>query len=176
MLGRAGGGGERGARERGVRDWGGWAWRGWDWGNGGGDLQPVSPIPFLACMLATAQAYRLPPRLLPSIQQVEGGAEGMARRNANGSEDFGVMQVNSIWLPVLAARNGMAPEAVRRRLIADGCFNIAAAGMVMRAALDEAGGDLLRAVGYYHSHTPDLAATYRARVLGAAHELFAARR
>jgi hypothetical protein len=42
----------------------------------------------------------------------------------------------------------------------------------MRVYLDEAGGDLLRAVGYYHSHTPERATEYRAKVLGAAMRLF----
>lgn len=31
-------------------------------------------IPFLACMVATAAFYHLPPRVLPAIQAVEGGA------------------------------------------------------------------------------------------------------
>ncbi len=130
-------------------------------------------IPYLACMLATARAERLPPRVLPAIQRVEGGAEGSVHRNANGSEDYGVMQVNSVWLPVLAARAGLGEAEVRRRLIEDGCFNIAVAGMILRRALDEAAGDLLKAVGYYNSHTPEFSSRYARRVVQAAHRMFA---
>ncbi len=133
----------------------------------------MSPIPFLACMLATASAYHLPPRLLPAIQQVEGGAIGTVHPNTNGSDDLGVMQINSAWLARIAAITGLPTAQVRDRLVSDGCFNIAAAGMILRAALDEADNDLLRAIGFYHSHTDSFADPYRARVLAAAHRLFA---
>ena len=67
---------------------------------------------------------------------------------------------------------GMPPDAVRQRLISDPCFNIAAAAAIMRLSLNEAGGDLLRAVGYYHSHTPERASSYQTKVLYAATRMF----
>jgi hypothetical protein len=133
------------------------------------------PIPFLACMVATAAFYHLPPRVLPSIQVVEGGEPGTLSRNADGSADLGVMQVNTQWIPRFAAITGLSETEVRARLTNDPCFNIAAAGAIMRVYLDEAGGDLLSAVGLYHSHTPALASGYRAKVLGAATRLFVRR-
>ena len=129
-------------------------------------------IPFLACMVAAASFYHLPPRVLPSIQAVEGGRPGIVSRNTDGSSDLGVMQVNTLWVPQFAAVTGMTEDAVRTRLIVDPCFNIAAAGAIMRVYLNEAGGDLLRAVGYYHSRTPERASDYQAKVLGAATRLF----
>ncbi len=130
-------------------------------------------IPFLACMVATAAFYHLPPRVLPSIQHVEAGRPGTVSRNADGSADLGVMQVNTLWLPRFAAITGMTEDAVRARLIVDPCFNIAAAGAIMRVYLDQSGGVLVRAVGFYHSHTPERANAYEAKVLSAATELFA---
>lgn len=129
-------------------------------------------VPFLACMVATAAFYHLPPRVLPAILEVEGGRPGLASRNADGSEDLGPMQVNTAWLPWLAAAAGLTPDEVRARLLADPCFNIAAAGRILRSELDTAGGDLMVSVGHYHSHTPGRAAAYRARVLAAAVRLF----
>jgi hypothetical protein len=129
-------------------------------------------VPFLACMALVAQVYHLPPRVLPSIQVVEGGAVGAVSRNADGSADLGVMQVNTIWLEPLARLSRLPLAEVRRRLVDDACFNIAAAGVVLRSYLDETGGDLMRAVGDYHSHTPALNLDYRARVLAAARALF----
>ena len=129
-------------------------------------------IPFIACMVATAAFYHLPPRVLPSIQVVEGGRPGTISVNADGSEDLGVMQVNTRWVPRFAAITGLPAAAVQARLIADPCFNIAAAGAIMRLALTESGGDLLRAVGIYHSHTPTRANAYQAKVLFAATQLF----
>ena len=133
------------------------------------------PIPLLACMVATASYYHLPPRVLPSIQRVEGGRIGSVSPNTDGSEDLGVMQINTRWIQPLAALTRLAPATVRARLIDDGCFNVAAAGEILRTYLDEAHGDLMVAVGDYHSHTPTLHQAYRLRVLQAATALFVAR-
>lgn len=129
-------------------------------------------VSILQCMLLTASFYHLPPRVLPSIHAVEGGFVGSVNHNANGSDDLGVMQVNTTWLQPLARVSRLPAEEVRRRLIADACFNIAAAGLIMRVYLNETHDDLLLAVGDYHSHTPALNADYRERVLAAARRLF----
>lgn len=133
-------------------------------------------VPFLACMALTAAFYQLPPRVLPSIQAVEGGRPGLASPNRNGSEDLGVMQINTLWIGPLARHTGLSAAEVRHRLLHDACFNIAAAGLIMRRGLDETEGDLLRAVGNYHSRTPWRNSDYRAKVLDAARAMFAARR
>lgn len=130
-------------------------------------------VPFLACMALVAQVYALPPRVLPSIQAVEGGAPGVVHLNMDGSEDLGVMQVNTIWMPRLVRYTKLDAAAVRHSLLHNACFNIAAAGLIMRTYLDEAGGDLLRGVGYYHSHTPALHEAYKTKVLRSATRLFA---
>jgi hypothetical protein len=130
------------------------------------------PLPYLACMLAVSQFYHLPPRVLPSIQVVEAGQPGTISHNFNGTGDLGVMQVNSTWVPYLAHAWDMTPRAVAGRLILEPCFNIASAGAIMRIYLDEAHGDVVRAVGYYHSHTPWLAGPYQWKVIRAAMALF----
>lgn len=129
-------------------------------------------IPYLACMALVASVYHLPPRVLPSIQAVEGGDVGVISRNRNGTEDFGVMQINTIWLGPLARYTGLPVDTVRRRLIDEACFNIAAAGAVMEYYLKESGGDMMRAVGNYHSHTPELHGAYLAKVVESATKLF----
>lgn len=130
------------------------------------------PVPYLACMLAVSQFYHLPPRVLPSIHVVEAGYPGSISRNFNGTGDLGVMQVNSRWVPYLAHSWHLSPRVVAERLIREPCFNIASAGAIMRIYLDEAHGDVVRAVGYYHSHTPALAGDYQIRVIRAAYRLF----
>jgi|HubBroStandDraft_1064217.scaffolds.fasta_scaffold49342_3 hypothetical protein len=130
------------------------------------------PVPYLACMLAVAQFYHLPPRVLPSIQVVEAGKPGTISHNFNGTADLGVMQVNSNWVPVIAQWWDITPKVVAERLIQDPCFNIASAGAIMRIYLDEAHGDVVRAVGYYHSHTPERASLYEMQVIRAAYWLF----
>ena len=129
-------------------------------------------VPFLACMALVATIYTLPPRVLPSIQAVEGGRPGVSHANANGTEDLGVMQVNTLWVGPLASYTRLAEAEVREKVLTRPCFNIAAAGLIMRTYLDETRGDLLRAVGNYHSHTPVLNLNYQARVLRSATQLF----
>ncbi len=129
-------------------------------------------IPFLVCMAAAATFYHLPPRVLPSIAAVEGGRPGLVRFNANDTADLGVMQINTIWLRPLADYAHMTVDAVFDRLKNDSCFNIAAAGAIMNVYLAEAKGELMVAVGYYHSHTPALSADYQQKVLAAATTLF----
>jgi hypothetical protein len=130
------------------------------------------PVPWLACMLTVSQFYHLPPRVLPSIQVVEAGQPGTISRNFNGTGDLGVMQVNTIWVPYLARSWHLSPPVVARQLIEDPCFNIVAAGAIMRIYLDEARGDAIQAVGYYHSHTPERATYYQIKVIRAAYRLF----
>lgn len=128
--------------------------------------------PLLACMALVAQAYALPPRVLPAIQAVEGGGPDVVHHNTDGSDDLGPMQVNTLWLPVLARVAGLPAEEVRDRLLTRPCFNVAAAGLILRTYLDETRGNLLRAIGNYHSHTPVLNLRYQARVLRSAAALF----
>ena len=129
-------------------------------------------LPYLACMALVASIYHLPPRVLPAIQAVEGGRAGVISTNTNGTEDLGVMQINTIWLPALARYTGLTEVEVRARLIERPCFNIAAAGAIMRTYLDASDGDLMRAIGNYHSKTPLRHHAYRDRVMSAARGLF----
>jgi hypothetical protein len=129
-------------------------------------------VPFLACMLAAAAFYHLPPRVLPSIQAVEGGQIGTLHANSNGTSDLGPMQVNTIWVQPLAQATHMTEESVFQRLRDDACFNVAAAAAIMRIYLSEARDDLMTAIGLYHSHTPALGEGYQQKVADAAVTLF----
>ena len=129
-------------------------------------------VPYVACMVLVANIYHLPPRVLPSIQAVEGGRPGITHLNKDGSEDLGVMQINTRWLPAFARYTGLPETTVRQRLVTEPCFNIAAAGAIMRSHLDATRGDLMRAIGNYHSVTVTLNESYRQRVWNAAAHLF----
>jgi hypothetical protein len=123
-------------------------------------------------MAAAAAFYHLPPRVLPSIQAVEGGQPGMMHMNANQTADLGLMQVNTIWIQPLARYSRLEPAVVLTRLQNDPCFNIAAAAAIIRYDLTQAHGDLMVAIGYYHSHTATLGQDYREKVIAAAQALF----
>jgi hypothetical protein len=129
-------------------------------------------IPYLKCMLVVAATAGLPPRVLPVIQAIEGGKVGMVSQNANGTADLGVMQVNTIWVPALAALARLSRAETQQRLINEPCFNIAASALIMRSYLAEANGQLLPAIGDYHSHTPSRNTAYRLLAETKARELF----
>lgn len=96
----------------------------------------------------------------------------MVQLNTNGSADLGLMQVNSIWIRPLARMARLTENVVVDRLIDDPCFNINAAAAIMQLYMAEARGDLMVAIGYYHSHTPMLSSAYQQKVLAAASVLF----
>ncbi len=130
------------------------------------------PVPFASCMLLVAHLYALPPRVLPSIHRVEGGAVGLVHHNGDGSDDFGVMQVNTVWLRPLAGYTDTSTDTVRRRLTGEACYGIAAAGAILRSYLNQEHGNLMRAVGDYHSHTATLNLSYQSSVIAAATAMF----
>ncbi len=128
-------------------------------------------IPYLACMLAVSGTLHMPPRILPALRVVEGGAPGLVHRDANGSADLGIMQINTLWLPALAARAHLPVAQTRARLLSDPCFNIAAAGLILRDDYAHDGA-WLPAIGDYHSRTPPLHDVYLLRAEAAAAALF----
>lgn len=123
-------------------------------------------------MALVASIYNLPPRVLPSIHVVEGGGINTVHVNTDGSQDLGYMQINTRWLPVLARYSTLPEASVRTNLLSRPCFNVAAAGYIMRRCLDETRNDLMLAVGNYHSHTAQLNAAYQGRVTRSAAALF----
>lgn len=111
------------------------------------------------CLMTATRALKVSPLVVLAIMKVEGGAPGQRVYNTNGSYDMGPMQVNSLWLARLAPLGITA-----RRLTNDGCLNLVVGAAILAEALKEADGDLALAVGWYHSHTPQLAVPYRNKV------------
>ena len=134
------------------------------------------PLPYLACMALAASLYDLPPRVLPAIHGVEGGAPGLAHLNTDGTRDLGIMQINERWIPPLVRYTGVPAARVRVRLLGSDCYNIVAAAWIYRTYLDEARGDMMTAIGWYHSHTAPLSRAYQGQVVRAAFRIFGQRR
>lgn len=118
------------------------------------------------CLERTAKRYALPATLLRAIRDVEGGREGIWRRNTNHTYDYGVMQINSVWLPRLKPLGYDAYV-----LTHDQCASIAVAGWILAQAFAEAGDGVAsdaqrywQAVGRYHSATASLNRRYAERV------------
>ena len=124
-----------------------------------------------ACLTAAAAAHRLPPAMLVILLKVEGGTLGRTSQNTNDTSDIGPMQVNTIWVPKIAAHWSTTPAAAYAALRDNLCANLEAGAWILRQALDEAGGDFWSGVGIYHSHNPTYKERYLRKVLDAGRRL-----
>src|SRR4029079_13953921 len=85
----------------------------------------------------------------------ENGINGSASRNKNGTLDYGVMQINSIWLSKIAAY-GYTKEDIQF----DACKNVTVATWIIAQSI-ASGKSLWAGVANYHSRTPAHNVPYR---------------
>lgn len=87
--------------------------------------------------------------LVRSIAMHESRMNPLAtNRNTNGSEDIGLMQINSAHLPWLA-RYG-----ITRQVLLDGCVNAYVGAAILRSNIDRF-GPTWKAVGAYNAASPN---------------------
>lgn len=121
----------------------------------------------LACVLQAASVQHVPPVVILSLMKTEGGRVGAWRTNENGSHDLGPLQINDrTWVPRLARMQfGGNQKEAEAALIYDGCYNVSVGAYIFHRYLEQAGGNIGVAVGYYNSHTPYFANRYRVAFL-----------
>ena len=117
-----------------------------------------------ACLMLASQTYEVPPAVLVGIYKAEGGKVGQEVANKNGTYDLGPMQINTIWMPDLADKWGVAPETARKWVRDDACTNVGVAAWILRSHLDQT-NSLSQAIAHYHSKTPIHGNKYKGRVI-----------
>ncbi|MFU8797832.1 MAG: lytic transglycosylase domain-containing protein, partial [Gammaproteobacteria bacterium] len=115
----------------------------------------------IECINQAAVAHHVPAALLVSVLKVEGGRAGMAKKNTNGSYDYGPMQINSIWLEKLGTY-GYAREHIQY----DPCVNMWVGAWILSQRI-AASDNLWRGVASYHSYTDDKNLIYQKKVIKA---------
>lgn len=105
-----------------------------------------------ACIARSAAGRDWLEKTLWGLRDQEGGWVGAEIANGDGSHDLGPLQVNSWWVPRLAAVTGRPERHVRHWLKQDACFNVEAARWIFLAGL-AATRDYWKAIGVYHSPT-----------------------
>ena len=118
------------------------------------------------CVQLAADRYGLDVALIQAILAVEGGGVGQAVRNSNGTADLGPMQINTVWLPLLA-EYGITKEQLQH----DRCINILVGSWILARQLKVAqymDGPVQRriwwGIGSYHSRTPKHNVKYSLKV------------
>lgn len=117
----------------------------------------MSLIPLtMACVIAAANMQQIPTQAIMTILSIEGGRVGQVSSNTNGSSDLGPMQINDhVWIPVIADLHFNGNEDKAYRMVRDhGCYNVFVGSWILRQAIDDADGDTMKGIGWYHSRTP----------------------
>lgn len=119
---------------------------------GAAESRPSDDRAVAACIKRSAGGRAWLEKTLWGLRDQEGGWIGAEIANGDGSHDLGPLQVNSWWVPRLAAITGRPEPHIRHWLKLDPCFNVEAARWIFLSGL-AATGDYWKAVGVYHSPT-----------------------
>ena len=112
------------------------------------------------CYDEAARYQKVNPLILRAIAWQESHNRPDAlHKNANGSTDFGLMQINSIHLPTLA-RYGISTDTLM-----EPCKSVYIAAWHLRQKMNKY-GNTWAAVGAYHSETPSLRDHYARQIMG----------
>lgn len=124
------------------------------------NTQPVTinTVP-VACIVSASRQYHIPAPLLIAILKTENGRKGLARRNHNGTFDYGPMQINSYWLPKIK-KFGYTAQDLKN----NPCANVSVGAWILAESIAN-GHSLWRGVADYHSYTPKENRKYRVRVI-----------
>lgn len=117
----------------------------------------INDVP-IECINKAAVAYYVPATMIISVLRTENGRVGMAKRNKDGTYDYGPMQINSRWL------SKVAPYGYTKVDIQyNPCVNVAVGAWILSQSI-ASGQNLWSGVGDYHSHTPGLNEPYQQKV------------
>ena len=99
------------------------------------------------CFDEAGSLYGINPLILRAIAKVESNFNPAAlHRNTNGTYDYGLMQINSSWAPVLGKE--------RWNLLGDACYNTMTGSWILATCMSKY-GYTWKAIGCYNSQTPD---------------------
>lgn len=90
--------------------------------------------------------------------ETENGKNGQAKRNKNGTIDYGVMQINSVWLKKIEPY-GYNAKAIQY----NPCANVAVGTWILSQRIAE-GQNIWSGIGNYHSYTPSPSEHYQMNV------------
>lgn len=117
-------------------------------------LVQAEPLFADTCFKQASVRYGIAESLLIAIAKVESSLNSSAiNHNRDGSEDIGIMQINSWWLPKLKS------YGIQRKDLFDRCTNIDVGAWIMADNIKRY-GYTWKAIGFYHSPISKLQRIY----------------
>ena len=122
-------------------------------------LVSAGVLPFDACFESASVRFGVDKRLIVAIAKTESSLNPNAEspKNANGSYDIGMMQVNSGWLPALA-KHGISHADLK-----GGCTNIHVGAWILSQNISRH-GKTWKAVGAFNAVTTSKQVSYVSKV------------
>lgn len=97
------------------------------------------------CIAQASSHYQVPELLIHAVIRREGGRNGSVSRNKNGTDDLGLSQINTLWLPELARFQITASHLVR-----DACVNVTVSAYILKRYQVQKNGDWVKAIISYN--------------------------
>ncbi len=123
------------------------------------DINMTTNVP-PACVYVVSQRYSIPQAVLYAIMKVEGGQVGKGHKNANGTRDWGPMQINDRWIKLIHRRYHYV---TKKSIINDPCTNVDIGAWILYNLWNK-DKSLWVAVGHYHSYNIAEGNRYRIKV------------
>ena len=117
----------------------------------------INDVP-IECINQAAITYHVPATMIITILKTEGGKNGEANKNKDGSYDYGSMQINSCWLEKIGSY-GYTRQDIQYKP----CVNVAVGAWILAQSI-ASGKNIWHGVGNYHSHTPVFNQVYSEKV------------
>lgn len=117
----------------------------------------INDVP-IDCINHAAIVYHVPATVILSVMKKENGKNGDAILNKNGTHDYGVMQINSIWLSKVS-RYGYT----KNDLQFNACKNVEVGTWIIAKNIGSA-KTLWTGVANYHSQTPIYNLPYKSSI------------
>lgn len=120
----------------------------------------LADIPYYSCFKEAAERQNLPKEAIMAIAKTESSfnPKALNTSNANGSIDYGIMQINSSWLPFLR-KSGITKEHLM-----DPCININVGAYIFATNIKDHGWNW-KGIGAYNAKTDYKRYAYAQKVL-----------
>ena len=115
------------------------------------------------CAAKASIKYNVPVDALLAISSIENGNVDTISKNINGTFDYGVMQINEVYINDLNKKHNL--KLKKEDFLKKDCFSFQVAAFKVKEHIKFDNGDLLTKIAMYHSKTPKLNEIYKQKLI-----------